>query len=516
NTASNAPLTYTFNTVGTFTVKHTVTVPSATCPIDTLPRIINVAAKAFVDFTVSPNCQPANGLTTFTQAIPTGGPAITTYTWTFGDPGSGAANTGTGASATHNYNADGTYSVKLAITTSGGCNGDSTKNITINRKPQINGTVGVVGPLCDNSAAFDLTVPTIGNGVTGTAITRSFKGGIVNTSGINYNPALAGFGVDTIYYRFTTTNSCVDSIKVPITVNARPRGNFTITPSNTTCIPVGTNINFTSSINVPNSSVSSYSWFFESPDMSPSKRSNVANPSYNYPEGTHLALLTVTGANGCSFDTSQNITVSRAPSIAALVQADVCETATPFNLTAPIVTGVTGTGSFRSFKNAATSAGLYSPAIAGYGVDTIYYRFTTTNSCTDSVKLAINIKARPRGNFTFSPSGCLDASGLVNFTSNVNVPNSTIQTYAWEFRSPDMTAGNISSLQNPSHVYSIGTFTIKLGLTAANGCTFDTSQTVTFGRKAAPRALTIADVCENNAPFTLISNGSSNGVYGVG
>lgn len=513
NTASNAPLTYTFNTVGTFTVKHTVTVPSATCPIDTLPRVINVAAKAFVDFNVSPNCQPANGLTTFTANLPMGVTA-TSYTWTFGDPGSGAANNGTGATSTHNYSADGTYPVKLAIVSSTGCNGDSTKNIVINRKPGFTGSVGVISPLCDNSPAFDLTVPTINNGVTGTAITRSFNGGIANTSGVNYNPATAGYGVDTIYYKFTTSNSCVDSVKFPITVNARPRGNFTINPSNTTCIPQSTSINFTSSFNVPNSSVQTYSWFFESPDMSPAKRSSLANPSYNYPEGSYLALLTVTGANGCSADTSQNISVTKAPNIPAIVVTDKCETDAAFTVPAPLTTG--GTWSFRSFKNAISPTGLYTPATAGFGVDTIYFRFTTTGNCSDSVKVPINIKARPRGNFTFSPNGCLDASGIVNFTNNENIPGSTIASRLWQFESPSMLPAKTNTGNNPSYVYNAGTYTIKLSWNGANGCSFDTSQTVTFGRKPAPRPLTFNNVCESAAPFPLISNSSSNGVYGIG
>lgn len=516
NTASNSNQTYTFNTVGSFTVKHTVTVPTATCPIDTVPRVINVAAKAYVDFNVSPNCQPANGATTFTANIPPG-VAATGYAWTFGDPGSGALNTGSGASANHNYSADGSYPVKLAITTVSGCNGDSTKNITITRKPQIDGKITIsngTDSLCDNTPIRTINLPTISNGVTGTYLLRSFKGGITDPSTPSYNPALASYGTDTIYYKFTTTNSCVDSTKYPITVYARPRGNFSYIPTNTTCIADTTKVRFSPNFSVPSSSIKSYAWSLESPSTAPSTLSNLPNPAYNYAEGNYLANVIVSGNNGCSFDTAMNIAITKAPNIPALRAIDTCETVSPFTIAAPLTAG--GTGSFRSFKNAITAAGLYTPATAGYGVDTVYFRFTTTGNCTDSVKVPITIKARPRGNFTFSPSGCLDASGVVTFTNNENIPGSTILNRLWQFESPSMAAGNISTGNNPNHVYNAGTYTIKLSWNGANGCSFDTAQTVTFGRKPAPMPLSISNVCESAAPFTLASNGSGNGVNGVG
>ncbi|MFY8127917.1 MAG: PKD domain-containing protein, partial [Chitinophagaceae bacterium] len=517
NANSNVNQSYTYTTAGNFIAKHTVSITGGgSCIIDTIKIPITVSPKAYVDFTASSGCLPANGLANFTATSPTTG--VSSFTWTFGDPASGAANMAIGSTASHNYNADGTYAVKLAVVTTSGCVGDTTKNLVFNRLPQITGTIGVVSVLCDNTPPVAISAPTIANGVSGTANWRSFKGGVVDPTMSNYNPAIAGYGSDTIYFKFTTVNSCTDSAKYPITVAARPRGNFTYLPASTTCISPTTPVNFTSNINVPNSSVLSYSWFFESPSVDPAKRSNLANPTYNYPEGTFLTMLSLTGANGCMFDTLQNIVVSKAPAISALTQGDICDNVAPFTIAAPSIGGsVTGTGVFKSFKNAITSNGLYSPLLAGVGVDTIYYVFTTSTGCVDSVKKHFTVLGTPRGNFSFSPSnGCLPTTGLVSFTNNIVVPGSSVANYLWQFESPLNTPSTTSSLPNPTYNYNEGPFTIKLSITGANGCLYDTSQNVIFGKKPAINPLVQASICENNGAITIATPAVTNSVGGSG
>ncbi|MFY7885229.1 MAG: PKD domain-containing protein, partial [Dolichospermum sp.] len=366
--------------------------------------------------------------------------------------------------------------------------------------------------VCETVAPFNLTAPTV-TGVTGTGSFRSFKNAA--TSAGLYTPATAGYGVDTIYYRFTTTNNCTDSVKLAINIKARPRGNFTFSPSG--CLDATGNVNFTSNVNIPGSTISTYAWEFESPSTSAGNISSSPNPSHVYNAGSYTIKLGLTGANGCTFDTTQNVTFGRKPAINPLTQANVCESITPFNLTAPAITnGATGTGTWSSFKNAATSAGLYTPATAGYGVDTIYYKFTTGVDCYDSVKQAITILARPRANFTFTPNGCLDASGTVNFTSNANVPNSSVTSYAWKFEDPSTAPANTASTANASHNYTDGTYTIRLTVTGANGCSFDTVQTQTFSRKPSISPIVQANVCDNANPFNLTAPSITNGVMGTG
>ncbi len=63
----------------------------------------------------------------------------------------------------------------------------------------------------------------------------------------------------------------------------------------------------------------------------------------------------------------------------------------------------------------------------------------------------------------------------------------------------------------PSHNYNAGTFTISLNVQAANGCSFDTTQTQTFNKTAALTNLVQAAVCENGGVITLTAPTVTNG-----
>ncbi|HMJ84933.1 MAG TPA: PKD domain-containing protein, partial [Vicinamibacterales bacterium] len=60
-----------------------------------------------------------------------GGATIASYSWNFGDPGSGVNNTSALANPTHTFAAAGTYTVRLTITDSQGRVGTVTISITI-------------------------------------------------------------------------------------------------------------------------------------------------------------------------------------------------------------------------------------------------------------------------------------------------------------------------------------------------------------------------------------------------
>lgn len=86
------------------------------------------------DFHVLSNCVNAaiefEDLSTF---VP--GQSVTSWTWDFGDPASGANNTSTLQDPTHFYNVAGTYEVTLLITGPNGCESEITKSIVIQDPP---------------------------------------------------------------------------------------------------------------------------------------------------------------------------------------------------------------------------------------------------------------------------------------------------------------------------------------------------------------------------------------------
>jgi gliding motility-associated-like protein len=127
NRTSNAAFTHTFPQFGTYTVTLTVITDNG-CVSAAKTMQVNVEPLARPNFTFpSISCLP-NAVVQFTNAstVP-GSPASTlTYTWDFGDPGSGASNQSGIADPAHTYTTLGPFNVKLTATTAAGCVHDTT------------------------------------------------------------------------------------------------------------------------------------------------------------------------------------------------------------------------------------------------------------------------------------------------------------------------------------------------------------------------------------------------------
>ncbi len=490
---------------GTTTIWYVFTATSG-C-IDSISKTITVKPKPRGQFTFTPTgCLNANGTVQFdASGIILAAPAtITSYNWLFEN----GAIADTGLTPTHNYT-DGTYLISLNVQASSGCSFDTSMTQTFNRTPALSALVQA--PVCENGGVITLTAPTVTNGVVGTGVFSSYKNAVTNATTGTYDPSISGYGTDTIYYKFTSTSGgCYTTVATPVTINARPRGGFTFSP-NSGCLNTNGFVQFSSNVAVAGSSVQTYNWQFETP----SPLVNGAAPSHNYNDGTYAISLNVVGANTCSFDTSMTQTFSKTPALTALFQAPVCENGGVITLTAPTVTnGAVGTGVFSSSKNAVTNAttGTYDPSISGYGIDTIFYKFTSTGGCTATVKTLVSVQARPHGHFAFSPTtGCLDITGLVKFNGGgITVPGSFVQTYNWLFENGAITGTGA----NPTHNYADGTYSIKLTAIGFNGCSFDTSMTQTFSRTPSLDPIVTNNVCANSSSFTLNPPAVNNGVTG--
>ena len=61
--------------------------------------------------------------------------SISSYSWNFGDPNSGASNTGTGATVNHTFSAANTYTVTVTVTDNQGDSDSETKQVTVSSTP---------------------------------------------------------------------------------------------------------------------------------------------------------------------------------------------------------------------------------------------------------------------------------------------------------------------------------------------------------------------------------------------
>jgi trimeric autotransporter adhesin len=116
NTSTLQNPSHTYNADGKYTVKLTATNGSGS-NTKTATDYIKVGTSPVADFTGTPLTGGSPLIVAFSDAS-TGNPA--TWSWDFGDPGSGADNTSTDPSPSHTYSTDGSYTVKLTVTNATG------------------------------------------------------------------------------------------------------------------------------------------------------------------------------------------------------------------------------------------------------------------------------------------------------------------------------------------------------------------------------------------------------------
>jgi len=144
-------------------------------------------------------------------------PTTFNYSWNFGDPSSGAANTSKLANPTHIFTNTGTYKTQVTITTNNSCTKD-TATITCSYLDTTTITVSSTIP----AKITGNTTICAGDSVTLTASGgKNYLWNTGNTTAsITKNPL-----TDTIYSVLVSDNNCIDSAKTTIKVNPLPIAN---------------------------------------------------------------------------------------------------------------------------------------------------------------------------------------------------------------------------------------------------------------------------------------------------
>jgi hypothetical protein len=220
-------------------------------------------------------------------------------------------------------------------------------------------TITPVSPVCLNAASFNLSAASSGGTWSGN--------GITNPSAGTFDPSVAGAGTHTITYGIA--GSCGDTATTTITVYALPP--VTLNASSTS-ICIGDDVTLTAG------GAANYTW---SPSGSGS--SYIASPS-----ATTTWYITGTDGNNCSNTASITVTVSDPADATISPVLPFCIDVAPFNLSA---TDAGGTWSGNGITN--SSAGTFSPSVAGAGTHTITYGIA--GPCGDTATTTITVYALP-------------------------------------------------------------------------------------------------------------------------
>lgn len=373
----------------------------------------------------------------------------TSWYWDFGN---GATSTLKNPSTT--YFIPGTYTVKLTVKNAAGQHMVTrTGYITIFGKPSIAFTAS------DSTGCFPKTIQftdqsTASTGTSNTAWFWDFGDGSQG-SGPNPSHTYITPGNFTVTLKVTNNKGCSGAIsKVGyIQLNSGVVTDFGFVSPNRCNPPFP--ITFTN--NSAGSGTLSYQW-----DFGDGGSSTAATPSHTYTtNGTYTVRLITTSSTGCR-DTLTKLNLFNFLPVSTTFSAPdtVCinDSVHFINTSTPAPAGATwsfgdGNGSnvLSPVKSYAT-AGLYTVKLVNdYG------------HCTDSVSRPIRIAPKPVASFTASDTFKCQPPFTVQFTST----STGATAWSWDFGD-----GNTSSQQNPSHTYnSYGSFTVKLVITSAAGCT---------------------------------------------
>lgn len=334
-----------------------------------------------------------------------------------------------GGSFFPNLAGEGTFNLNYNYVGANGCAASATDNITVNALPLV--TLTPFSSVCLNDASFIL------NG--GSPIGGNYI--VDGISSIQFNPANAGPGNHQVVYSYTDANGCSASAVEFIFVNQPPIVSFNI-PTNV-CVGATLNLLFSPSggtllvDGLPSASVItanspgvinvSYSYTdvntgcttVSSNNITVNALPNVSIPaavsycanqgnillSGGLPAGGNYTGLGVlnnaifypslisgnsttiqynyTDINGCVGSASQNITLTPAPVVSAIIPNTVCLDGGLVNLL--------GTPSGGSFTGTGIVGNTFDPYISGLGTFNVTYSYSDINGCSASVTQNINV-----------------------------------------------------------------------------------------------------------------------------
>ncbi len=395
---------------------------------------------------------PARGCIPFTFVFNpniTSVDAITSYQWSFGD-----GNTSAASNPTHTYPTQGTYTVKLIITTSSGCTDSIVINnaIRVGSKPVADFSAIPI-PVCAYQPVqfTDLSVPAdewlwnFGDGATS----------LIQNPSHTY--------IDTGYFSVTliaANNGCADTIvRTNYTRVLPPIARF-ISAAN-----CSNRLQFT----FTDQSIGPVSWSWDFGDGSPV--STLQNPVHTFPAlGPYNVTLTVTNGS-CShavthiiqtIDQNPDFTVNASP-----VCRGIPSTFTPvFALPGTISSLTWNFGNGIQINTGVAPINYQYTASGTYSVTLIA---TDLNGCRDSITK--NNIIRVNGPYTqfngINLSGC---TGLTTTFNDLSLTDGVNPITNWYF---DFGDGNTQNFTAPpfQHTYNAtGVFSVKLRITDASGC----------------------------------------------
>ncbi len=446
-----------YSTPGTFLA--TLTVSSGGCTSSTSMNILvrpNPSAQFYTTDNLS--CD-----TSFTVSFLDTVSNIATWTWDFGDPTSGAANTSNLQNPTHEFMNFNLYTIKLVVVDIYGCTDSLTRPQYIQViQPFVNFTQtdsGCVG----ETFTFDATVVSPANPNIQSYVWNfgDGTGNIVGSDTISHQ--FNTIGIFDVTLTITTTDGCVATVTKPafIRVGTQPNANFSATPLS---ICFDQNVQFT---DLTPPIVTGWLWNFGDGQSSTSQ-----NPNHQYKYDTSgvadpFNVTLIAFYNGCPDTLIQNNMITVLGPIPDFEIAYDC--ANPYTITFTNQSG--GATSYNwDFGDGSANVSTTNPVHTYTNTGTFNVTLTATSTASgcviDSI-LPVTITV-PTAVITVNDTTACHA-GTIQFSSAGSLD---VTSLMWTFGEGIAGVRDTSFAADTLHLYTRpGFYTATLTITDIHGCT---------------------------------------------
>jgi len=451
---------------GTF--NYTVTTTGICAPAMATGTIL-VNALPTANFSHStPSCE--TGAVVFTDLSVANSGTIVSWAWDFGDGG-----TSTQQNPTHVYAAAGTYNVTLVVTTDKGCVSiNPSQQVVIYAKP----LAGFIIPeVCLNDTYAQFTdTSSVAAPDTITAWDWDFGNGGTSTQQ-HPQHSYTAVGPYNVRLIVTTNRGCRDTIVQTIFVNGSfPQARFTLL--NPTGLCANDSVAIVEASTVFPGTITKVEIYWDNvnfPAVFDTDNTPFTGKVYKHLYANFQLPLTrnfviryrAYSGGVCVDDTLRTITVNAAPLVQFTPIPNICMDAPPYQITqASEIGGVPGSGVFSG--PGVSPTGLFNPAVAGPGVHTIKYKYTSNMGCMDSLTQTIKVWQPPTADYSVSAPVC--ERQAATFTDNSVSTEGSIIQWRWNFN--DGTPVLIRTSGAPfTHTFlTYGTFNVTLNVITSNGC----------------------------------------------
>lgn len=499
---------------GTYLV--TLTVTDVNGCIDDITMQVVVLAKPVAEFSYSaPNCAGSE-VNFYNQCPPPAGGYITEWRWLFGD---GTPELivpfGSNPDVKHIYVAGGTYTVKLTIVTSTGCQAEQSHTLTIENKPMANFLVAP-NPCSKTPVQFtDNSQLNGGSALVSWSWNFADPASGANNTSIVQNPlhTFSGAGIFNVQLEVHNATGCIGTYSGTVDVKAAPSAMFTAT---TACVGNMTSF-FDNSSTATSTTIVSWNWDFGDPSSGTNNISTLQNPTHTYQAlNTYFVTLSVTNSNQCVKDTVLPVVVNPKPQAMFQYTPACINGPTQFN-DLSIAPGSAIQSWLWDFGcgTAACTSTLQNPQYTFTSPGTYNVRLKVTNlsGCVDSVIIPVVARPVPTAKFTYSSFFC--PAGKVNFQDISLAPASAIVNRQWIFE-----PGSTSSLPNPSYTFpatsTVTSYPVTLIVTDTYGCRDTVLDSLVYVKPAFDFSFSYQMVCEGKpTPFVPLNLTPGDSLYSV-